>query len=336
MGNRKKQNTVPASIKWRKWGFNQGLADAYNDKSVAIDKHDLLFHVNRLWVLRLQSSGMPKHLLSPYYAAARGYIQGYYRAGIIPQEDFMLIPTNKTVGVIISMQMDEKLAYKQLIQLAKLPLHQIICIVSGSNEQLTQVIRQSSAIAQIYNNEPHIPESSRTVGARLAKSDILLFLDGKSVVPAKKLLPYLMEITNGADIVLNDNGLKAQVKPFYQRNMLEVTNEFINYCLGRPELGSSSLEETPHAMTRSACELINPSNLVVPSQAYMMAMLRGLDIRLVRTNYAKIKVKDSQIPPFNRELHDQMEALRLLIQARGNRLQFEDILRMREYAKESI
>lgn len=335
MWSKKKQSQARSISKWRRWGLKMGKADArkLTQSANANDQNQLFINLNRLWVRRMRYSKLLKRPLTSYQDAVKGYVRSYYKAGIIPAKDWLLLPTKKSVGVIISMDKYEHIAEKLLEELTKLPISQIICVVSGSNRMLIELIRKKSSAILVYYDEAITPEIARALGAKLSDSDVLLFLDGRSPVSAKQLLPYMIDVAKGNDVVLNEEGLESKLHQFSQRNMIQITMEFINYCLGRPEWGSSSLEQTPHVLTRKAYDVISPSNLTVPSKAYMLAMLRGLAIRPVHIKPARIQRRLRSTSQSKQVFHDQMEAMRLLIQERGNRLQFIDARRKREYAQ---
>lgn len=335
MRTRVKETNRQIRLKWEQWGFRMGRVDAGTStlKLDSLEQNQCLFILNELWVQRLRSSELLKLSLTAYNAAVKGYIEGYCQLKEVPATDWILLPTDQTVGAIISLDKHEKTAQKLLQQLTRLPLKQVICIVSGANQKLIEFIRQESTATIVYYDEPISPEIARAIGAKLIEADILLFLDGRDSVTAEQILPFIMEIVEGTDVALNDAGMHLQLQEFSKRNMLPVTKQFINFCLGRPDLGAASLEETPHVLTKAACETIHPANLVIPSKAHVLAVTRGLEVRPVKVSLGQFKQKLFTSSQISQVLSDHIEAMRLLINERGMRLHFPDEQRQRSYAE---
>ncbi|MDA6141502.1 glycosyltransferase family A protein, partial [Escherichia coli] len=74
----------------------------------------------------------------------------------------------------------------------------------------------------------------RAIGAKKAKGDILVFLDGDIVVPFEELNQYVQAIKDGHDLALND--LEWTMKRKIRPHVVAVSKYMLNLSLKRPDL----------------------------------------------------------------------------------------------------
>ncbi|WP_235782014.1 glycosyltransferase family 2 protein [Paenibacillus senegalensis] len=154
---------------------------------------------------------------------------------------------------------------------------EIIVVCNGSTDGSPQIARRMGAKVITFKR-PLGHDVGRSIGARAASGDILLFMDGDIVIPAKRLLPFIRAIESGADIALNQyNGPvhKKKVHP------VVLSKHALNVVLGRPDLQGTSLTAIPHAMSRSALNTIGAEYLAVPPKAQAIAVAKGLRVEAV-------------------------------------------------------
>ncbi len=211
-------------------------------------------------------------------------------------------------------------------QLRRLRLQEIIVVVDHAlpQEQKAALCRQYGNHTLVSLNEPLGSDVWRAVGARLAQSDILLFVDSRVPVSAARLVPFVRAVARGNDVALNRHACRFQ--PFNRRDRLLRLREFLNSALGRPLLGADSLVDLPHALSSRAVRIIGPDRLMVPPKAQAAAIYGGL--RMVSP--ANVGVRCG--PPAELSIGDHIEALHWAMEQRGERLDFHDTMRRREMA----
>jgi hypothetical protein len=243
-----------------------------------------------------------------------------------------------TVGVVISAMNEEGTIGEVLKELNRLPLHEVIVVVNGSTDGTFQEAKQTCGPNGLilYYPEPLGYDVGRSAGVRVAQSDILLFLDGDFVVPAEKLVSFIMAVERGADIALND--LTPYSGVFRIRDEVTMVKEFLNRSLGRSDLGINSLTAVPHALSRRAIEVIGPSRLAIPPLAQAAAIRSGLRVMLSTSVnvYGPNRVRASNTglrnPVARLIIGDHLEALHGVMETQGIRLGFQDNIRKRQHA----
>lgn len=204
-----------------------------------------------------------------------------------------------SISVILTVQNGEETIHGVLREVKKLEPKEIIAVVNGSTDQtLLKCIKQG--VQCICFTEKLGDDVGRGIGAQAANGDVLLFLDGDLVIPVEQLRPFIQACQNGIDIALND------LNPVFTHSKMidpvSMAKAFLNHFLLHPHLQFSSLTTIPHALKKSAAQLIGYENLAIPPKAQALAVLKGLKIEQVdgtdvihlnsrkqslRSNYAK-------------------------------------------------
>ncbi|MGD8191771.1 glycosyltransferase family 2 protein [Brevibacillus ginsengisoli] len=248
--------------------------------------------------------------------------------------DYTLImqKNKEELSVIIASCHREESAVEQTIEqllrnVQKIQPKEIIVVENSStNTILTQCLKYG-ALCFSYG---HLlgPDVGRAIGALKATGSILLFIDADMLLSPEEMLPFVAECYGSKDIVLNN--MNPYRKRYVPIDSVRIAKSFLNRILRIPELKDSSLTEVPHAMKKSAVDLIGADNLCVPPKAMAIAVLRGLKIGHV----AGVNViKKNRIIPSNSSdveqmiLGDHVEALYYIQQSVGNRGFFTDATR---------
>ena len=208
---------------------------------------------------------------------------------------------------------------------------EVIVIVNGSQDHTAYVARRAGArvIKFLY---PLGHDVGRAIGAKMARGQILLFMDGDFVIPAAKLRAFIKPILRGQEIVLNRYSGYADARRIHSTSEAK---RLLNKWLGRPDLLGSSLTSVPHAMTKSAAERIGFHQLAVPPKAYVKALQLGISAtqgpfvpvaqwnrrRPIRQGYYNIE---------RMILGDHVEAMHEWMLMRGARAGFTDLERKRD------
>ncbi len=195
------------------------------------------------------------------------------------------------------------------------PAAEVIVVANGTKDGSREIAQREGAVV-ITIPHPLGHDVGRSVGARRAAGDLLLFLDGDMVIPAAQLAPFIAGLHRGADIVLNAYNGPVGVKHAHD---VVVAKHVLNAALNRPDLEGWSLCTVPHAMTREAARRIGIEHLAVPPLAHAMAVHMGLKIAAApRVPVGKLNPLRSHRrngdPTGRMMLGDHLEALDWLLQ----------------------
>lgn len=317
---------------WRNWGFRAGQEDA-RIHSIANEPYHMKA-LNTLWY-KCTKSNLPSPYSRSYHAASKGYVEGYCKASRMHVSDWVLMPTLRSVGAIVSVMNEEEMIVKVLGQLNRLPLDEIIIIVNGSNDNTLEKVRMHSHALIVNYPEPLGHDVGRAIGAKLSQSDILLFLDGDFVVQAEDLVPFIHDIDQGSDLALNN--ISPYLPSFSKWDSVTVMKRFLNLSLNRSDLNANSLTAVPHAIARNALLQIGISELMIPPKAQANAILSGLritapkSINVVSFNKIRKHNKGRDNPVARMIVGDHVEALQYAMQSKGKRIVFPDTIRQRKF-----
>ena len=245
------------------------------------------------------------------------------------------------LSVIIPAQNEEATIAAVLREVRKLSPLEIIVVVNGSTDGTAQRCRAMGCTVYEYPTALG-NDVGRAVGARYARGDVLLFLDGDIPIPSERLRPFVAAIENGNDLALNDlSWLNATGLPHYTT----LAKKTFNRMLQRIDLSGNSLLAIPHAISREALRAIGWQRLATPVVAQAIAIDRKLRI----CNCASVDVVHTNMPrsmhrrhrgasPFpestERILGDHLEAIHEAIQRRGLRAGLTDGARLREFLRD--
>jgi glycosyltransferase involved in cell wall biosynthesis len=244
------------------------------------------------------------------------------------------LPDRLSAAAIVSVRNEENTIAEVIHELKQLPLEEIIVVINGSTDGSYHVVSRIDGVVIVQFPEPLGHDVGRAVGARVAKSDILLFVDGDIPISAGKLAPFLGAVHRGADLALND--ITPLLGPFSRWDDVSRVKAFLNRSLGRADLGAASMTAVPHAISRRALETIGARTLVVPPKAQAVAMRSGLRVELCRgvDVVNRNKRRESNEGRDNLVARmivgDHIEALREAMNSGGTRLGMVDSVRRRD------
>jgi glycosyltransferase involved in cell wall biosynthesis len=239
------------------------------------------------------------------------------------------------VSVIIPV-LNERRTMSRVIQQAY-AVHkdiEVIVVCNGSNDGTRMLAKRLGAIVIEYN-DPLGHDVGRSIGAKAAKGEIILFLDGDMVISAKELQPFVMAVAGGVDVALNRYSGMTDHKQVHQ----VVAAKFaLNTMLGRVDLRGASMTTVPHAISRSALQTIGAENLAVPPKSQAIAVAKKLRIEAVYyINVLKInrqRRNNRKLDPVgNLIVGDHLEAMYWLTRYSNNRNGLTDLARKRELVR---
>lgn len=197
------------------------------------------------------------------------------------------------------------------------PRCEVIVIVNGSADQTAEIALSLGAHVISYEL-PLGHDAGRSVGAEVAKGEVLLFTDGDLVIPASGLRPFVTAISGGADIALNDySGPVRRLSP----HPVVLSKHALNILLGRPDLKGCSMTAVPHAISRRALEILGSQSLSRPPLAHAQAVLSGLRVVAAHKVHVgklnAVRRKEDGTDPLQQLITaDHMEAVSLLLKHR--------------------
>ncbi|MBN3525569.1 glycosyltransferase family 2 protein [Paenibacillus apiarius] len=249
---------------------------------------------------------------------AAAYRKGFAVPFFPQANDAVLLPTTRTMGAVLTACNEENSIATVMKELSRLPLDETIVIVNGSTDNTLHAVRQSSDEATVV----HYPEAlghdvGRSIGAKLSRADIVLFVDGDFSIPAEEMGAFVWSVHNGVDVALNDIG--PFLHNFDKQDGITHCKQWLNRCLGRDDLYANSMTAIPHALSRKALDIIGIQALSVPPKAQALAIARGLHVRSVHAvdviNKNRVRATNigSDNPVAELILGDHLEALRVLM-----------------------
>ncbi|KFN01630.1 glycosyltransferase [Bacillus clarus] len=180
----------------------------------------------------------------------------------------------KSLSVIIPV-CNEIASIADVIQSVK-PLQplEIIVVANGCTDGTEKVAESLGCKVVEYTNLLG-NDVGRAVGAKQAKGDVLLFIDGDFAIHSSHLQLFLNPILyNQADAVLNN--FDALFLKKQRPHSITVWRQILNAMLEREELKIDSLLSVPHALTKEVVQSIGYDGLINPNIAHM---------RLIKNNW---------------------------------------------------
>jgi hypothetical protein len=335
-GLRQRRRPMPVRIASAAYqaGFRAGRKDAgrFSLDGESFQKQAL----NRRWFRRAKAKNWDGSPWSRYTDAAKGYVNGYFRGKGQPTPDWLMMPTTRSVAAIVSVMNEESTIERILDQLNRIPLDEVYVLVNGSTDRSFQKARQGSNAVVLYYPERLGHDVGRALGAKLAQSDILLFLDGDIVLSAEDLIPFIGGIEKGLDIALNN--ISPYLNVFSKHDQVTLMKQFLNASLGRPDLEANSLTAVPHALSRMAVETLGFPFLMVPPKAQALALHHGLkvgtsgSVDVISRNKRRKHNTGKNNLVADLIIGDHLEALKLAGDLSGERLSYADTMRKRSLA----
>lgn len=290
------------------------------------------------WFARRPAGGID---WNAYREAMGSFIEGFRRgSGAGVPHDWLLIPTKRSLGVVITAMNEEETLPSIIGQLYRMPLAEAVFVVNGSTDRSYSLIRNLSPAVIVHYPHPLGHDVGRVIGAKMTKAETVLFLDGDFPVFAEHLLPFIEAIERGVDLALNN--ISPYIGLFASRDGVTIVKQFVNRALGREDLAAASMTAVPHALSRRALDAIGPSALATPPKAQAMVLGQGLKVEcpgsvdVITPNRIRTINAGTRNVVSEMIIGDHLEAMHWTMAGRGKRLGFEDRLRRRNYAEGSV
>ncbi|SDW82030.1 glycosyltransferase family 2 protein [Paenibacillus sp. CF384] len=314
-------------------GYTDGALLRKNGYTSQSGTTEAKLRMNERWTTRCAGRNHTDALRVKLLSEGRAYADGFAAALNLPRGMWQPIAMGKSVAaVVLSVPGMNPSAINQLL---RLPLQEVIVVLEGGSEGEFAELRAVPEITIMQIGESLGADVGRAIGARMTRSDIVLFADGQSIIAAEQLALMLSVAETGADIVVADQTPSLGI--FKTWDEAARVRAFMNWSLGRAELLANSVELLPHAWSRHGMETVGVSTLAVPPMAHMAAiqhklMVRSCSLSKVRKN--KTVAIRGPVGVVSKELSlgDHVEALQTAMRSRGPRLAFPDQVRRRAAA----
>ncbi|MGG1327870.1 glycosyltransferase [Bacillus tropicus] len=144
---------------------------------------------------------------------------------------------------------------------------EIIVIANGCTDG-TDKVAESLGCKVVTYTEPLGNDVGRALGAKYAKGEVLLFIDGDFAIHSSHLQLFLNPILyDQADVVLNN--FDALFVKKQRPHSITVWRQILNVMLEREELKIDSLLSIPHALTKEVVQSIGYDGFVNPHVAHL-------------------------------------------------------------------
>lgn len=239
------------------------------------------------------------------------------------------------VSVIIPVMNEHRTIRRVIAEARKVhALTEVIVVANGTKDGSDRIAKRAGAKVLRYT-EPLGHDVGRAAGAMAAQGEVLLFIDGDMIIPAAQLRPFVDAVMAGIDVALN-----AYTGPTEKRNVHRVVlaKHVLNEILSRGDLRGMSMTAVPHALSRTALEIIGADNLSMPPVAHAISIHQGLNIApahlidVGRMN--KRRMKHGNADPLEQLIdNDHLHALRWVIEHTDPRGGYSDLDRKRHLVR---
>ncbi|WP_235941194.1 glycosyltransferase family 2 protein [Paenibacillus puerhi] len=319
--------------------FRVGYAMGREDALTRVEEEAGRLHgvLNRRWAHRIRSCQEIGASGAKYRAMSEGYLHGFFvgRKEAVP--DWVLIPVEQSVAIVITAMNEEGTIGRTIRQAARLGADELVVVVNGSTDRTYERASKYAEATVLHYPQPLGHDVGRAVGAKHTKADIVLFLDGDIPISAERLVAFVYAVSQGMDVALND--ISPYLGSFRHRDQVTQIKQFLNLSLGRRDLKANSLTAVPHALSRSAIDALGPDLLMVPPKAQAAALLQGLrvgapaSVDVIRLNRRRKGNRGRLNRVAMLIIGDHLEALKLASDQAGARLGFPDMQRKRIMAE---
>lgn len=212
------------------------------------------------------------------------------------------------------------------------PRSEVIVVANGSTDGSKEIAQKIGARVIVYERAlGH--DVGRSIGASVAKGQIILFTDGDVVIPTRELTPFVRAVASGEDIALNQYTGPTQKSHVHS---VVAAKHALNIALFRDDLTGASLTTIPHAMNRTALDTIGIENIAIPPLAHAIGVLKGL--KVVAAHYVNVGSRNrkrrrnlqGKNPLEQLIVGDHLEALYWVVQQTNRRGNYTDLTRLRD------
>lgn len=191
---------------------------------------------------------------------------------------FIRCADHPEISIIIPVMNESRTLPKILVECNRIQGEKEVIIVVNGSKDRSRKIAQHSGARVLYFQQALGHDVGRSIGAKHAKGNILLFLDGDIVISHADLQKFIDAVRDGIDIALN--AYQGPVRTTNVHSVILAKHSLNQFC-SRSDLKGASMTTIPHAISREALLKLGEDKLVVPPLAQAAAFLNGLNVEAV-------------------------------------------------------
>jgi glycosyltransferase involved in cell wall biosynthesis len=182
---------------------------------------------------------------------------------------------NKLISIIILASDNADTLANVIASARGISPHEIIVLINENNNKDRSLKKAAKKLGcKVIVTKQTNRNEGCVQAAKEANGDVLLFLDGNTILPTSQLHQFLQPILEGkAEVVLNNldrSYFERRVKHWPDSDT--VWRQVLNDVLGHTDFNIDSLLSMPHAITKKAIQAIGYESLVNRVLAHMRAL----------------------------------------------------------------
>ncbi|GGD49822.1 hypothetical protein GCM10010911_04200 [Paenibacillus nasutitermitis] len=285
----------------------------------------LKLRMNESWSRRHRLNG---RLSDNVLQQGRAYADGFLDELRLSRQSWQPVKLSGSASAIVLAGREGDLKFDCLRELNRLPLQEIIVVLEDAAGRDYDALRALPGITVVHVGTALQRDSGRSIGARLLRTDTMLFCDAHAPIPAERLAYLLAAVDSGADVAISETTDALGV--FRKWDELSRVKAFVNWSLGRPDLLANSNSELPNAWSRRAVNLVGEAALSLPPVAQQTALYHQLNIVVCRNVHPVGNLRESGGLGVNSlAAFGHLAALKAAMDHRGGRLSHPDRVRRR-------
>ncbi|GAB6991517.1 hypothetical protein JCM16418A_35670 [Paenibacillus pini] len=261
-----------------------GVRDGILSKKNGAEQHRAALHLNHNMQHSFMEWCSSSLDMRPDYAhmmeLSSAYVRGY-SLGSGEKESFFPLLLHVSASAVVSASNEADRLDQVLNELERLPLQELIVVLNGCDDNSYSITRKHPQVTIVHYDERLGHDVGRSIGAGMARGDIILFTDGDIPIPAEQLAAFMYAVDGGCDVALND--INPFLPLFVHQDDVTRCKSFLNMALGRSDLGASSLTAVPHALSAGVLATIGKEALMIPPKAQALAITGGFHVAQVDT-----------------------------------------------------
>jgi glycosyltransferase involved in cell wall biosynthesis len=151
---------------------------------------------------------------------------------------FLGVISMKTLSVVLPIYNEEETLKNVLKQIKKLNVLEIIVVANGCTDASVKIAKEEGCTVKVVEKRLY-PHEARMEGAKIAKGDAVLFVDGDIILSASELERFVQPLLFGSSDVVLNKWEKTKMNTF---NRSELTwSAVLHHAIGKPHWANAYL-----------------------------------------------------------------------------------------------